>query len=109
MQRPMNWDDDEFWGLVPERALHPCRGAILEAFRWIGEPLSPVLLVDLFDGQDLTMWEAAHHLRALARLGVVRPYPAGRDPLARRDVFDLPYRLTALDSGKGRPERPGRG
>lgn len=100
---------EQFWAAMPKKAEHPSRVPMLEAFRWIGEPLSPVLLVDLFDGQDLTMWEAAYHLRALARLGVVRPYPAGRDPLARRDVFDLPYRLTALDSGKGRPERPGHG
>lgn len=90
----MNWDDDEFWALVPERALHPCRGAILEAFRWIGEPLSPVDLVDLFDGVNITMWEADHHLQALASLGVVEPDPESRNPAAPSDVFHLPYRLT---------------
>lgn len=84
--------------LMPEQAEHPSRVPILEAFRWIREPLSPIGLVDLFDGQDITMWEAAYHLRVLDALGVVEPDPDGRAPLARRDVFDLPYRLTIFDA-----------
>lgn len=90
---------EEFWALMPANAVHPSRVPILEAFRWIREPLSPIDLVDLFDGENITMWEAGHHLRALDRLGVVEPDPGGRDPLARRDVLDLPYRLTIFDSG----------
>lgn len=86
-----------FWALMPEKADHPSRVPILEAFRWIREPLSALDLVDLFDGQDITMWDARYHLRVLDALGVVEPDPDGRDPLARRDVFDLPYRLTVFD------------
>lgn len=87
-----------FWASVPEKADHPSRVPILEAFRWIGEPLSAIGLVDLFDGQNFTMWEAAHHLRALDALDVVEAHPARRNPLSRRDVFDLPYRLRIPDA-----------
>lgn len=100
----MNWGYDAFWAAMPDKADHPSRVPMLEAFRWIGEPLSALDLVNLFDGDGITMGEAAHHLRALHKLGVLLPYPAGRDPLARRDNYDLPYRLAALDSGRrGRP------
>jgi len=88
---------EEFWALMPENALHPSRVPILEAFRWIREPLSPIELVNLFDGENITMWEAEHHLRALTRLGVLEPDHESSDPLGRRDVFDLPYRLTVFD------------
>lgn len=93
----MSWDYDEFWALVPEKALHPHRGLILEAFRCIGEPLSPVMVVDVLEG-EVTMWEAAAHLDALVRLGVVRR--GERDPLApslREERFDLLYSLVLGD------------
>lgn len=99
----------QYWAAMPEKADHPARVPMLEAFRWVDEPLSALDLVDLFDGQGIAMWEATHHLRALHGLGVLLPYPAGRDPQARRHAFDLPYRLAPLDSSRGRPETPGRG
>ncbi|HEU4905969.1 MAG TPA: hypothetical protein VFT19_07615 [Solirubrobacterales bacterium] len=67
----------------------------MEALWYIDEPLSAVSLVNVFDGKDISMWDAAHDLRVLEELGVVEAYPAGHDPLARRDAFDLPYRLKA--------------
>lgn len=96
----MSDDCDGCWAALPEKALHPLRVPIVEAFRWIGEPLSAIGLVDLLDGQGITVWKAEHHLRSLERLGVVQAYPAGRDPLAHRDVFNLPYRLTISDSSE---------
>jgi hypothetical protein len=93
-------DCKEFWVALPEKAVHPLRDPILEAFRWVAEPLSAIDLVNVLDGY-ITMWEAAHHLEFLDALEVVEPYPAGRDPLARRDVFDLPYRLLAPNAGEG--------
>jgi len=96
---------EEFWALIPEQAVHPNRVPILEAFRWIRESLSPLSLIDLFDGLELTMWEAEHHLRALAKLGVLEPDHESMDPLARRDIFDLPYRLTVFDNPADRPGR----
>jgi hypothetical protein len=92
-------DYKEFWSSLPEKAEHPRRIPILEAFRWIAEPLSAVGLVDVLDGH-ITMWEAAHHLRSLDALSVVKPCPADKDPLARRDAFDLPYRLSESNAGE---------
>lgn len=89
----------KFWSAVPKMGMHPRRVPILEAFRIVQEPLSAIDLVDLFDGQDITMWDAAHHLRALEALGVVEPAPEGWDPMARRDTFGLPYRLVIRRTG----------
>ncbi len=84
----------QYWAGLPEKAKHPRRIPVLEALWWVGEPLSAITLVDLFDGDGITMWEAEHHLRALKRLGVVKADPGSRRPRDRGNVFDLPYRLT---------------
>ena len=91
----VNDDYEKFWASVPKKANHPSRMPILEAFRWIGKPLSAITTVDVLDGY-LSMWEVAHHLRALEALDVVEPIPAraGRST-SRREVFDVPYRLKA--------------
>lgn len=86
-------DYEEFWSTLPDRALHPHRVPILEALRWIGEPLSAIALVDVIDGH-ITMWEAAHHLRVLNELDVVEPSPVDAESRASRSgVFDVPYHL----------------
>ncbi len=95
----MSGDCKEFWSSMPEKAEHPLRIPILEAFRWIAEPLSAIDLVDVLDGH-ITMWETAHHLRVLDAFDVAEPFPAGRDPLARRDALDLSYRLTGSKAGE---------
>jgi len=100
MRKPVSWDYDEFWALVPEKAFHPYRVPILEALRTVDEPLSAIDLVDLFDGDGITMWEAEHHLRALKGLGVVEADPKSRDSRDRGNVFDLPYRLTISADGE---------
>lgn len=83
----------DFWSSVPEKALHPVRVPVVEALRWVGEPLSAIALVDVLDG-SLTMWEAAHHLRVLDELGVVEPSPLDTcSGVSREDLFDVPYRL----------------
>ncbi len=89
----MTAEVEEFWAAIPPKALHPRRVLILEAFRCIGQPLSPVMVVDVLEG-DLTMWDASGHLDALVRLGVMRR--GRRDPLApslRDERFDLLYWL----------------
>lgn len=93
----MTAEVEEFWAAMPPKALHPRRVPILEAFRCIGEPLSPVMVVDVLEG-EVTMWEAAAHLAALVRLGVVRR--GGRDPQApslREERFDVFYSLALGD------------
>lgn len=88
---------EEFWLTLPEKVQHPVRVPVVEALWWIGEPLSAIALVDLFDGL-LSMWEAAHHLRVLEELDVVEPLDGGA---TRSDLLDLPYCLKDRSSGKG--------
>jgi hypothetical protein len=38
----LSGDYKEFWSSLPEKAEHPLRIPILEAFRWIAEPLSAI-------------------------------------------------------------------
>jgi len=90
----------QYWADLPEKAKHPRRVPILEALWYVGEPLSAIGLVNLFDGQGITMWSAVRDLRALEDLGVVKAYPAGIDPRAKQPTFDLPYRL-AISAGGG--------
>lgn len=91
---PTSSDRDEFWATLPEKALHPLRVPIVEALRWIGEPLSAIGVVDVLDGH-MSMCDAGHHLRALTALGVTEPAPIDADSRRRRDdLFDVPYRLT---------------
>lgn len=96
----MNSDRDEFWGALPEKALHPLRVPIVEALWRIGEPLSAVGLVDVLDGY-LSMCDAAHHLRALEELEVVDPCPADAGSDLPEDLFRVPYRLKERNSGDG--------
>lgn len=59
----MSGKREELWSILPEKAHHPTREPMLEALWWIGEPLSAIDLVDVFDG-FLTMW--AQQSRAVA-------------------------------------------
>ena len=95
----MDKEREEFWSTVPGKADHPARVLMLEAFRWIAEPLSPIAMVDVLDG-ELSMWDAAAHLLALERLGVVKPVRRAGVPQSGLDRFDVHYRLV----GRGRWE-----
>lgn len=97
----MSGDYEEFWSALPDKAEHPHRISMLEAFWWIGEPLSALDTVDVLDG-DLDMWEASRHLAALAALGVVeRTHAKLRRRQRRGDGFDVPYRLKREDPESG--------
>lgn len=90
----MSDEIEAFWDALPPKALHPLRVPILEAFRWTGEPLSAVMLVDVLEG-EVTMWEASAHLNALVRLGVMRPGRHDREgPDLRESRFDVFYRMS---------------
>ena len=91
---------EKFWSTLPEKVLHPVRVPIIEALWCIGEPLSPIGLVDVFDGY-FSMWEALHHLRVLETLGVVDPAPHPTDEGMDLNVFDIRYRLKGQEPGDG--------
>jgi hypothetical protein len=65
---------DEFqfdWaGLVPH-VVHPIRVAVIEAIGWVGQPLSPVELTDLFDDPAISLSLVSYHVRKLATTGVI--------------------------------------
>lgn len=53
------------WSLTVPFSVHPARVAIIEALRWIGEPLSAIELEGCFDGHfDIS--GLSYHLRTLA-------------------------------------------
>lgn len=96
----MSSDYENFWVALPEKALHPVRVPIIEALRWIAEPLSALETVDALDG-FLSMWEAAHHLQVLEALGVVERVPADVGSRRRNDSFGIQFRLAAQGDGFG--------
>jgi hypothetical protein len=88
----VNGDYEEFWWGLPEQAQHPLRVPIVEALRWVREPLSAITLVDVLDG-TMTMWETSYHLRVLEALKVAEVVPAETSERTKRDLFNTPYRL----------------
>jgi hypothetical protein len=57
-------------GLVP-RLVHPAKVVIVEALLWIGTPLSATDLSKMCSGR-MSVGMFAHHIRALAKVGLVR-------------------------------------
>ena len=88
----MSAEGEEFWSAVPEKAHHPVRVPMLEALRWIGEPLSAIGFVDVLDGL-LSMWEVAHHLQVLETLEVVEPASVSSPDKRKESGFEVAYRL----------------
>ena len=61
---------DVDWGRLGARYVHPTKVAIIEAIRWIGEPLSARDLREVFDNRhNLSL--VAYHLRTLADTNMV--------------------------------------
>lgn len=83
---PMTREDDDFWDALGD--LDPIQVPMLEALWRIGQPLSAIRMVDVFDGY-LSMWEAADHLGALQELDIVEPVSG----IKSSGDFNVPYRL----------------
>lgn len=65
-EQPFDWD----W-LVP-LLIHPAKVAIVEALAWIGQPLSPTEMANLFsDNRDFYLSLISHHVRELAKVGAL--------------------------------------
>jgi hypothetical protein len=80
---------DGFWATLAAHLLHSCQVQIIEAMRWVDEPLSASELVQVLGtGQRLST--IAYHVRRLDSLGALTP--AGkRHPL--RGSEEKLYRL----------------
>lgn len=61
--------DDAWWEALGPPALHPIRVQIIEALRWIDEPLHAIDLREIIDGVAWAVLE--HHLKHLKALGAV--------------------------------------
>jgi hypothetical protein len=58
------------WVALVAGTIHPTKVLILEAAEWIGEPVSPWLLGDVFEGH-VKKGDIAYHVRKLAELGAL--------------------------------------
>lgn len=69
----MTTEGDELafgWDALVPRVVHPLKVAIIEALRWIGQPLSATELKNLFDdGSDLSL--ISYHLVTLSKVEVL--------------------------------------
>jgi DNA-binding transcriptional ArsR family regulator len=58
------------WGALVSRLVYPTKVWIIEALRWIGEPLSASELEKIFGG-SLSVSAISYHVTTLAKLGVL--------------------------------------
>lgn len=58
------------WAALVPRVMHPMRVTIVEALRWIGQPLSPSELSRIFDG-EFSVSFVSYHVRELAKVGAL--------------------------------------
>lgn len=87
---------DTWWATVAVRALHPIQIQIVEALRWIGEPLA---VSDLGEIVEEVEWvRLNHHIRRLSKLRAIMhaeaPSPA--------NVMNLRYRLVTVQQSDER-------
>lgn len=60
------------WGALVPRIVHPAQVAIVEALAWIGEPLSPAKLRDLFDEPECYYLSlVSYHVGKLEEVGAI--------------------------------------
>lgn len=61
-----------FWAALAARLLHPLQLQIIEAMRWIDQPLSVSELVHVFC-KEQRMSAIAYHVRRLVVVGALQP------------------------------------
>jgi DNA-binding transcriptional regulator GbsR (MarR family) len=59
------------WGALVSRLVYPTKVWIIEAMRWIDEPLSASELEEVFDGA-LSISAISYHVTTLAKVGVLK-------------------------------------
>lgn len=77
-----------YWAALVARVLHPVDVEIIEALRWIGQPLSADELSKVFEGK--WSWaKVSHHIRRLGKLDAVELHEIETKP----NIADIRYRL----------------
>jgi hypothetical protein len=67
-----SWDGDSVdWEAMVAQVIHPAKVAIIEALAWIGRPLSPSLMAEIFSESDLYLSLIAYHVKGLADMGLL--------------------------------------
>lgn len=59
------------WDALVPLLIHPTRVAIIEAIRWVGEPLSATDLKKLFGDDEIGLSDISYHLVRLAKVNAV--------------------------------------
>jgi len=59
------------WSVLVPPVVHPMRVTIVEALRWIRQPLSAIELKRVFDGEGFSTSYVSYHLAVLAEAGIV--------------------------------------
>ncbi len=80
---------EEFWPALAARILHPIQVDVIEAMRWLDQPLSASELVQVFD-RERRLSTIAYHVRRLYDLGALQP-TGRREPV--RGSIERFYRL----------------
>ena len=63
-------EGDEYrWDALFPHIVHPLKVAIVEAMRWVGEPLSATDLTKLIDDPELSLSHVSYHVLKLAECG----------------------------------------
>jgi hypothetical protein len=67
-----SWDGQSVnWETMVAHVIHPAKVSIIEALAWIGRPLSPSLMEELFSGSGLYLSLIAYHVKGLADMGLL--------------------------------------
>jgi DNA-binding transcriptional ArsR family regulator len=63
------------WSALVALLVHPLKVSIIEALRWLGEPLSANTLMRMFnagnEGKEYSLGVVSYHLTELSKIGVV--------------------------------------
>ena len=69
---PPSWDGQTVdWVELVASFIHPIKVTIIEALGWIGRPLSPSLLEEMFADEGLYLSLISYHASSLCDLGVI--------------------------------------
>jgi len=61
-----------YWEALVPHLVHPVKVAVIEALLWVDRPLSSTDLMKLFAREDMGLSHISYHVRALAKIGVLK-------------------------------------
>lgn len=61
------------WDLLVPHVVHPAKVVVIEAIRWIGQPLSATEMTKSVDDDEFPLSTISYHVRKLAEFGAIQP------------------------------------